>query len=142
MEEQMKEHEKAPPRFARRRLVRGLVLAGTAVVLAGIALQPATAAPVKWLAVQLGTHQFGHLSAPDAIVADTGATDVGFAQTDGCACGDGSEQPPSAGCGCSDGPQGPTSFDVAPDGSTWLLDVLNHRFLVWSPGRADGPARA
>jgi hypothetical protein len=29
---------------------------------------------------------------------------------------------------------GPWSFDVARDGSIWLLDEVNERLLVWQPG--------
>jgi hypothetical protein len=37
---------------------------------------------------------------------------------------------------------GPWSFDVARDGSIWLLDEVNQRLLVWQPGRPSGPARS
>jgi hypothetical protein len=102
-----------------------IALASLASLLAGALVQPATAAPIKWLAVQLGTHRFGHLSAPDAIVARAGPEDVGFSV------------PTEGQCGCGDGPQGPLLFDVARDGSIWLLDGLSHRLLVW---RRNGPA--
>jgi hypothetical protein len=77
--------------------------------------------------VELGTHRFGRFRAPNAIVARAGATEIGFKKRDGC--------------GCLDGPQGPTLFDVAPNGSVWLLDVLNRRLLVWDRGRPARPSR-
>jgi hypothetical protein len=78
------------------------------------------------LAVPLGTHTFGHLRSPDAIVARAGPNDVGFSF------------PPSGQEGV---PFGPWSFDVARDGSIWLLDQVKHRLLVWQPGQPDRPAR-
>jgi hypothetical protein len=76
--------------------------------------------------VPLGSHQFGRLRAPDAIVAHAGADDIGF------------WAPPA---GQDGAPFGPWSFDVARDGSVWLLDEVNHRLLVWQPGRPSQPAR-
>lgn len=75
--------------------------------------------------VQLGTHRFGHVSTPDAIVARTGPTGVGLT-----CCAD----PP--------GGDGPSSFDVARNGSIWALDRLNHRLVVWRAGRAAQPERS
>jgi hypothetical protein len=70
--------------------------------------------------VPLGTHTFGRLSTPEAIVGQAGPNAVGFS-----CCAD----PP--------GGDGPSSFDVA-DGSTWVLDKLGRRLLVWSaPETAD-----
>jgi hypothetical protein len=105
-----------------------VLIAGLALLLAGITLETAAASPIKWLSVPLGAHQFGHLRAPDAIVAHAGPNEVGFRK-------------PGSGCGCSDGPQGPMLFDVARNGSIWLFDVLNHRLMVWQPGRPAQPAR-
>jgi hypothetical protein len=102
-----------------------LTVGGLAILLAGIALGEAAASPIKWVAVPLRTHQFGHLRAPDAIVARAGPSQVGFKKS-------------GNGCGCIDGPGGPVLFDVAPNRSIWLFDVLNHRLLVWKQGR---PAR-
>ena len=79
----------------------------------------------RLLDVPLGAHRFGHVRAPDAIVARAGPEDVGF-----LCCSD----PP--------GGDGPSSFDVARDGSIWLLDRLNHRLLAWRPGRPTRPVRA
>jgi hypothetical protein len=93
----------------------------------GVFVGTAGATPIKWVSVELGTHRFGRLQAANAIVAKAGPTEVGFKKGDGC--------------GCLDGPQGPTSFDVAPNGSVWLLDVLNHRLLVWERGRPARPSR-
>jgi hypothetical protein len=115
-----------------------IAILGAATILASAAIQPATAAPAKWLAVQLGAHRFGHLRAPDAIVARAAAKNVGFECGRPSACGE-SEHSTGAGCGCIDVlPQGPTSFDVARDGSIWVLDGVNNRLLVW---RAGSPAR-
>jgi hypothetical protein len=97
-------------------------------LLAGITLGTAAASPIKWVSVSLGTHQFGHLRAPDAVVARAGPTEVGFKKN-------------GTGCGCMDGPGGPVLFDVARNGSIWLFDVLNHRLLVWRPGQPAHPAR-
>jgi hypothetical protein len=98
------------------------------IVALGIFAGAAAATPIKWVSVQLGAHQFGRLQVPDAAVAQAGPAEVGFKK--------------GGGCGCVDGPQGPTLFDVAPNGSIWLLDVLNKRLLVWERGRAARPARA
>jgi len=93
----------------------------------------------RLLPVQLGLHRFGHLSAPDATVARAGPKDVGFV---GCTvaaerttCADGSAPPQTGGCGCGEPSYGPSSFDIARDGSIWLLDEVNNRLLVWRPGR-------
>jgi hypothetical protein len=76
--------------------------------------------------VSLGRHRFGHLRAPDAIAAHADPDEVGF------------YSPPNGADGVS---FGPWSFDVAKDGSIWLLDEVNHQLLVWQPGRPDHPAR-
>jgi hypothetical protein len=75
--------------------------------------------------VHLGLHSFGHLSTPDAFVARTGPAGVGLT-----CCAD----PP--------GGDGPSSFDVARDGSVWVLDRLNHRLLAWRAGSPSRPAQA
>lgn len=75
--------------------------------------------------VRLGTHVFGRLTAPDAVVARTGHGGVGLA-----CCAD----PP--------GGDGPSSFDIARNGSIWVLDRLNHRLLVWQAGGAARPERS
>ncbi len=77
------------------------------------------------LEILLGTHTFGRVSAPEAIVARAGPHGVGLA-----CCAD----PP--------GGDGPSSFDVARDGSIWVLDRLNHRLLVWRAGDAARPERS
>ena len=109
-------------------LVRGtLVLAaGLALVLGG-ALQPAAATSSAPSPVALGVHRFGHLRAPDSIVAHADPNEVGFFQ------------PPEGQDGVA---FGPWSFDVARDGSVWLLDEVKHRLLVWQPGRSGHPARS
>jgi hypothetical protein len=111
------------------------------VLLAAALVQPAAASSIKWLVVQLGTHRFGHLRAPSAVVAHAGPQDVGFECGKPSAC-----QPPEpsaeGGCGCIDVlPQGPSSFDVGRDGSIWLLDIVNNRLVVWRRGQAARPAR-
>jgi len=106
-----------------------LTVVALSILLAGITLGTAAASPIKWVSVPLGAHQFGHLRSPDAIVARAGPTEVGFKKG-------------GTGCGCTDGPAGPVSFDVARNGSIWLFDVLNHRLLVWQPGRPAHPARS
>ncbi len=75
--------------------------------------------------VSLGVHRFGHLRRPDAFVARADAKHVGLS-----CCAD----PP--------GGSGPSSFDIARDGSVWMLDALEHRILVWRRGHASEPARA
>jgi hypothetical protein len=105
-----------------------LTVAGLAILLASITLGTAAATPIKWVSVPLGTHQFGHLRAPGEIVAQAGPGGVGFKKN-------------GHGCGCTDGPAGPVSFDVARNGSIWLFDILNHRLLVWQPGKPAHPAR-
>jgi hypothetical protein len=60
-------------------------------------------------------------------VARAGPDQVGFSS------------PPKGADGVS---YGPWSFDVAPDGSVWLLDEVNHQLLVWQPGQPNRPARA
>lgn len=120
---------------------RAVVVAFLALVAAAI-VQPAAATPIKWLAVNLGAHRFGHLSAPAGIVARTGPDGVGFECGKPSACPS-QEPPPAGGCGCIDVlPQGPTSFAIGPDGSTWLFDGIKHRLLVWQRGRAAKPARS
>ena len=79
----------------------------------------------RFLSTSLGAHKFGHVREPDAIVAHAGANDVGLT-----CCAD----PP--------GGEGPSSFDIAHDGSTWVLDRLNHRLLVWRAGHPARPVRS
>jgi hypothetical protein len=74
--------------------------------------------------VRLGAQSFGHVSTPNAVVARTGPAGVGLT-----CCAD----PP--------GGDGPSSFDVARDGSIWVLDRLKHRLLVWRAGSASQPER-
>jgi hypothetical protein len=106
-----------------------LLFAGLALLMAGVITVPArsvAASAATPLPVPLGTHAFGHLHAPDAIVAKASPDQVGW------------WIPPNG-----EGVRfGPWSFDVARDGSIWLLDEVNHRLLVWLPGRPSGPARS
>jgi hypothetical protein len=110
------------------RRAAALTVTGLIVLLAGISLAMAAASPIKWVSVPLRTHQFGNVRTPDAVVANAGPNQVGFKNN-------------GNGCGCMDGPQGPMLFDVAPNGSIWLFDVLNHRLLMWKAGRPARPAR-
>jgi hypothetical protein len=96
---------------------------GNLGVSATLAVRATTTGPSL---VALGRHQFGHLRAPDGIVAHADPDEVGF------------YQPPQGADGVA---FGPWSFDVAKDGSIWLLDEVNHRLLVWEPGRPNHPAR-
>jgi hypothetical protein len=109
-------------------LIRGTVVlaAGLAFVLGG-ALQPAAATSSAPPPVALGIHRFGHLRAPDSIVAHADPSGVGFFQ------------PPEGQDGVA---YGPWSFDVARDGSVWLMDEIKHRLLVWQAGRSGHPARS
>jgi hypothetical protein len=107
---------------------RALALAVGLLTLA--AIQSAAATPTKQAIVALGAHRFGELRAPDATVARAGPNEVRF-----------SKPMPKGGCGCGDGPAGPMVFHVARDGSTWVLDGLAHRLLVWRAGHAGRLAR-
>jgi len=98
------------------------------ILLAGITVATSAGSPIKWVSVTLGTHQFGVLRAPDAIVAQAGPAEVGFKKN-------------GRGCGCMDGPAGPVLFDVAKNGAVWVFDVINHRLLVWQAGRPAHPGR-
>jgi hypothetical protein len=105
------------------------LVAGLALLMAGVMALPTQAdatSAADPLPVPLGTHTFGHLRTPEAIVAKAGPNQVGW------------ESPPPGADGLS---FGPWSFDVARDGSIWLLDQVNSRLLVWQPGRPDRPAR-
>jgi hypothetical protein len=104
----------------------GLALAAGLALVLGARVQPAAATSRVPPPVALGIHRFGHLRPPDAIVARAGPDQVGFSS------------PPKGADGIS---YGPWSFDIAPDGSVWLLDEVNHQLLVWQPGRPDRPAR-
>jgi hypothetical protein len=117
-----------PTRLLVPALVRAsLALAAGLALVLGAAVQPAAATSSIPPPVALGTHRFGHLRPPDAIVARAGPNQVGFSS------------PPEGADGVS---YGPWSFDVAQDGSVWLLDEVNHQLLVWQPGQPNRPARA
>jgi hypothetical protein len=109
-------------------LIRGTltIAAGLALLLGGV-IQPAAASSSVPPPVALGTHRFGHLRAPDSIVAHADPNAVGFFQ------------PPEGQDGVA---YGPWSFDVTRDGSIWLLDEVKHRLLGWRPGRPERPARS
>jgi len=70
--------------------------------------------------VKLGTHRFGQLRAPEAVVANASPKDVAIGV---------------------EGVNGPDSFLIAADRSVWLLDVLNKRLLVWPPGKPNARPR-
>jgi hypothetical protein len=106
-------------------LVRGsLALAAGLALMLGAGVQPAAASVPP--PVALGIHRFGHLHPPEAIVARVDPDQVGFSS------------PPKGADGVS---FGPWSFDVAQDGSVWLLDEVNHQLLVWQAGQPNRPAR-
>jgi hypothetical protein len=117
-----------PTRLLVPALVRAsLALAAGLALVLGAGVQPAAATSSVPPPVALGVHRFGHLRPPEAIVARAGPEVVGFSS------------PPDGADGVS---YGPWSFDVAQDGSVWLLDEVNHQLLVWQPGRPNRPARA
>src|SRR5512133_2676276 len=104
-------------RFLVPALVRaGVTLAAALALLAGTAPQPAAATSLAASPVELGVHRFGHLRPPDTVVAHADPDEVGFSR------------PPKGADGVD---LGPWSFDVAKDGSIWLLDEVNHRLLTW-----------
>jgi uncharacterized protein len=118
-------------RCARFRAFATVILAVTTTsFIAGIsspasAIDRAADAPV--VEVPLGVHQFGKLTAPDAVVARVGADGVGWVQ-------------PGPGMRFRAGIQrGPSSFEIATDGSIWLLDQENSRLLGWPRGTPDRP---
>jgi hypothetical protein len=121
------------PRPARS--IAAVVLTTAAAVMAGAmgpSVPPAAASTVtrslpQPLTVALGTHTFGNLHAPDAVVARAGPDDVGFYNSEHACCGD--------------EPHGPRLFDVARDRKIWLHDEVNDRMLVWQPGRPSPPIR-
>jgi hypothetical protein len=105
-------------------LISGVVLLLVVSVFHSAAAVAANSSSDQDIVVQLGDHQFGDLREPDAIVATAGPDDVGFY--------------PSPGEGASLGPE---SFEVAQDGSIWLLDSINSQLLVWEPGQSTDAAR-
>jgi hypothetical protein len=122
-----------------RRAAILLVLAATAAV----AVHPAGAASIRWLRIDLGTHRFGHLTRPDAVVARAGKSVVGFECGKPSMCPGQQPSEPREGCGCIDTiAQGPTGLDVAADGTVWVVDGVKHRLLAWRRGHTAAPARA
>ena len=91
----------------------------SATIPAGGQRSPATAWILeKPIVVRLGTHRFGHLRAPDAVVARAGSDQVGFENN-------------------SEYQFGPQTFLVGRDGSVWLHDGLKQRMLRWRAGQPD-----
>ncbi|HEY7282140.1 MAG TPA: hypothetical protein VID47_11160 [Actinomycetota bacterium] len=93
---------------------------------------PATGSFRTWIrdsfhAIDLGTHVFGRVRAPDAIVARAeagdGADRVGF------------HCPPEGLC------DAPTSFDVGPRGEVWVTDQAHERLIGWTQGHPGAPSR-
>jgi hypothetical protein len=76
----------------------------------------------KPVVVRLGTHRFGRTRAPEAVVARARPDQVGWLHE-----------------GVNAGPE---TFLVARDRSIWLHDEMNHRLLVWRPGRPNALARS
>jgi hypothetical protein len=103
--------------------MRSPLLITVFVGIAGVAAFAAVAAPsgatpqrrAEIYAVRLGTHRFGRVAAPAAVVAKAAAGQLGF---------------PSEGSCC-----GPNSFEIARDGSVWVLDGGNQRLVVWKRGQ-------
>lgn len=122
-----------------RRAAIILVLAA----IAAAAVHPASAASIRWLRIDLGTHRFGHLTRPDAVVARAGKSVVGFECGKPSMCPGAQPSPDGDGCGCIDTlGQGPTGLDVTADGTVWVFDGVKHRLLAWRPGRRAAPARS
>jgi hypothetical protein len=97
-------------------VIGGAVLAAVAAPSAAIPQrQPQT------FVVQLGKHRFGHVATREAIVAKAGPDEVGFPTNEACC--------------------GPNSFQIAGDGSVWVLDGRNQRLAVWRPRRPNAIAR-
>lgn len=118
-------------RFARFRVYGAIALTvAMASFVAGVSSQADGAvrvADVTTVEVSLSVHEFGKLTAPNAVVARVDADGVGWVE-------------PGPGMGFGSGAQaGPSSFEVAADGTIWLLDQENSRLLGWPPGRPDRP---
>jgi hypothetical protein len=75
----------------------------------------------KPVIVRLGTHRFGHTRKPEAVVARARPDQVGWLHE-----------------GVNSGPE---TFLVDRHRSIWLHDEVNHRLLVWRPGRPGTVAR-
>jgi hypothetical protein len=103
--------------------VAAAIIAAAAAAAAIATCQPAAARSIAPAPVRLGAHHFGQLRPADAIVARAGRNEVGFVP------------------GHEGASIGPWSFDLAPDGSVWVLDEVNDRLLVWRAGRPDRPVR-
>jgi hypothetical protein len=73
--------------------------------------------------IRLGTHQYGHIRQPNAVVARASADEVGWDISEEFALG-------------------PQTLNVARDGSVWLQDSFSSRLLGWNPGQPDAFARA
>jgi hypothetical protein len=102
----------------------------------------ASAASIKWLPVDLGTHRFGRLTRADAVVARAGTGVAGFECGKPSMCA-GAQPPADDNCGCIDTlAQGPTGIDVAADRSIWIFDGIKHRLLMWRPGQTAKPVRS
>ena len=93
------------------------VLAGPAVAGAASAIRTD---PV--IDVALGAHTFGTLTPAESVAARVGPDGVGWVN-------------PTEGSS-----YGPGSFELAADGTVWLLDEVNNRLLTWRSGRPDQPA--
>jgi len=96
----------------------------SATIPAGGGRSPATAWILeKSIIVRLGTHRFGHLRAPDAVVARAGGEQVGFENN-------------------NEYQFGPQTFLVGRDGTIWLHDGLKQRMLRWRAGQPDSVERS
>jgi len=113
------------------------------LAVAAAAVGTASAASIHWLRIDLGTHRFGHLDRPDAVVARADAAGVGFECGKPSVCPGAQPSHDGDGCGCIDTlGQGPTGLDVTADGTVWVFDGVKHRLLAWRAGRPGAPARS
>jgi len=124
-----------PARFLRGSVFEDYVVVGDPTTGQVVTL-PAGGAAAPWrswivadpVTVARGTHSFGHFRKPQAIVArapvGSGPGQVGIRHgTRG------------------DLSYGPASFDVAPDGTVWVVDTVNSRLLACAPGHPGCPVR-
>jgi hypothetical protein len=113
--------------FGRVRRGPGCVLRRAAVtaLTAALLVTPGIATAAATIDVDLGTHEFGHLTAPGPTVVSATTAQVGFLS-------------PQHDTGDI---LGPWSIQIDQDGTVWMLDEVNDRLLAWSSGHPDAPSR-